>query len=134
METLPPARWYSPRDVTLAYVGDRRVALVHRVGRQTQWFAVARCGADWKDFRWSGFDGLATCLLMMREREDVPLAAWELYEPPRGVKLYARTDPRWVRRRHRLVREEFMSLRHAVRPSNRLLAASAGLRRERPAT
>ena len=110
------------------------MALVHYVGRRKQGFALVRCESDWKDVHWSGFQGLAEALLMAREREDVPLAAWDLYEPPRGVKLFLPTDPRWVRRRHRVVRKELLSLRWPVRQSKRLVAGLERLRRERPAS
>ena len=140
----PPPR-FSRRAFTLAYVtgvvGDSaanapvpRLVLVHQVGRRRQSFDLGACDTAWRVHRWRGFDGLTECLLMARECENVPLAAWELYEPPRGVKLYARTDPRWVRRRHRIVREEFMSLRYQVRQSNRQIVAMARLRQDRPAT
>ena len=131
---LPPARWYSPRRLTLAYVSDRRIALVHDVRRRKQGFAIVRCVPNWTDVHWSWFPGLAVALLMARERDDVPLAAWEGYEPPHAVKLFLPTDPRWLRRRHRMMRNEFLSLRWPVRQSKRLMAGLERLRRGRPAT
>lgn len=118
----PPAR-YSSRNLTLAYAPDQRIALVHGIWRHQEKFWCIRYDETLRTIHRPGAENLAEVLLNARELEGVALASWERYEPPRGVKLFADDDPRWIRRRHRRVRDRFLELRWPVRPSKRRLAA-----------
>ena len=122
---LPPAR-YSSRNFTLAYEPTREVALVHGIWRRHERFWLIGYGQQKVNSNAIDFDeSLADAMLLARELDGVPLASWELYEPPAGVKLFIATDPRWVRRRHRRARQDFLWLRYPVRPSRRHQLARA---------
>src|SRR5438105_4087246 len=113
--SLPPARTTS-RNFTLAYSPVHRIALVHGIYRRGVHFWLFRYEPTMPMLHFPASAHLGSVLLVARECENVALASWELYEPPRGVKLFAATDPRWVCKRHRQARAEFLALRWYVRP------------------
>ena len=133
-EHLPPARFNYARGLTLAYARTRLVAVVHWVGRQRQQFTVVGCRPGWELQRSDTFGSLTHALLIGGETEGIRLADWEMYEPPRGQKLFTEHDPRWLRRRHRVTRQAFIALQCRVRPSRRFVRRVAELRRSGPAT
>jgi len=118
----PPAR-FSQRNFTLAYSPEHAAALVHGVWRSREHFWIARYDPSKPNLHLSTIDTMSHALLMAREIGNISLASWDLYEPPRGVKLFSDLDPRWVKRRHRRRRLEFLQIRSTVRPSNRFTAA-----------
>jgi hypothetical protein len=128
LDTPPPAR-FSPRQFTLAYTRDGRFGLSHLVGYRVQKFFLLRFESGWRVLHATSYGSLAEALLIAREGAGVPLATWELYEPDRGVKLFLKTDRRWVRKRHRRVRQEFLWLRWPVRQSKRFVDALERIRR-----
>jgi hypothetical protein len=118
----PPAR-FSQRNFTLAYSPEDGVALLHGVWRHREHFWIVRYDSSKPNLHLPTFDSLSQALLMAREISNIALACRELFEPARGVKLFSDRDPRWVKRRHRRKRLEFLDIRSSVRPSKRFTAA-----------
>ena len=123
---LPPAR-YTSRTFTLATAPAYEVALVHGNWKRHQRFWTIAYGQRPVSVWNVSCDGsLAGAVLLAKELDGIPLASWDLFEPPPGVKLFSPTDPLWARRRHRRARQALLRLYshrtdESARPCSRLV-------------
>ncbi len=111
-----------------------RFLLGHYVLRSGETFGIVQCNDNWKPASSKWYGSMSVALLFARELYGIPLAAWNLFEPPRSARLFSEKDSRWVRRRHSQARKSFLNLRHIVRPTKgylRAMDAAVGRRTEK---